>query len=104
VADGIDHSRRLDAGGTLAKSVRDRTKETVMPEEKKTACPCSRCRIRAIMGPLMMITVGGIFLLGEYTRYSIDQLWPLFLIVPGIIMLVQSLASREGHIGSSGQQ
>jgi hypothetical protein len=48
----------------------------------------------------MMITVGAIFLLGEYTRYSIDQLWPLFLIVPGIILLVQSLASRDGHIGS----
>ena len=46
------------------------------------------------------LTVGAIFLLSEYTHYGIDQLWPLFLIVPGIIMLVQSLASREGHIGS----
>jgi len=71
-----------------------------MADDNKPHCPCARCRIRSIMGPLMMITVGAIFLLSEYTHYGIDQLWPLFLIVPGIIMLVQSLASREGHIGS----
>jgi hypothetical protein len=52
------------------------------------------------MGPVMLITVGAIFLFGEH---SIDKLWPLFLIVPGVILLVQSLASREGHIGP-GQQ
>ena len=71
-----------------------------MADEKRPNCPCARCRMRSIMGPVMLITVGAIFLLGEYTRYSIDQLWPLFLIVPGIILLAQSLASRDGHIGS----
>jgi Domain of unknown function (DUF5668) len=71
-----------------------------MADEKGPHCPCARCRMRAIVGPVMLITVGAIFLLGEYTRYGIDQLWPLFLIVPGIILLLQSLASRDGHIGS----
>jgi hypothetical protein len=71
-----------------------------MADEKRVSCPCARCRIRGIMGPLMMTTVGAIFLIAEYTRYSIDQLWPLFMIVPGIILLAQSLASRDGHIGS----
>lgn len=75
-----------------------------MAYERRTNCPCARCRIRGIMGPVMLITVGAIFMLGEYTHYSMDQLWPLFLIVPGIILLAQSLASREGHIDSPGQQ
>jgi hypothetical protein len=71
-----------------------------MADEKRTNCPCARCRIRGIMGPVMLITVGAIFLFGEH---SIDKLWPFFLIVPGVVLLVQSLASREGHIGP-GQQ
>jgi hypothetical protein len=50
------------------------------------------------MGPLMLITVGVIFLLAQYTRFGMADLWPLFLIVPGIILLAQSFASREGHI------
>jgi hypothetical protein len=50
------------------------------------------------MGPLMLITVGVIFLAAQYTRYGMGDLWPLFLIVPGILMLAQSFASKEGHI------
>jgi hypothetical protein len=50
------------------------------------------------MGPLMLITLGAIFLAAQYTRFGIGDLWPLFLVVPGIIMLAQSVASREGHI------
>lgn len=71
-----------------------------MAYEKTPRCPCARCRIRGLMGPIMLITVGLIFLLGEYSRYGIDQLWPLFLIVPGVVLLVQAMASSEGHIGS----
>jgi hypothetical protein len=54
------------------------------------------------MGPLMLITLGAIFLAAQYTRFGIADLWPLFLIVPGIIMLAQSVASIEGHIPRSG--
>jgi hypothetical protein len=73
-----------------------------MPDEmrRNPRCPCARCRARGLMGPAMLITVGLIFLLGEYTRYGMDRLWPLFLIVPGIILLVQAMASNEGHIDS----
>jgi hypothetical protein len=51
------------------------------------------------MGPIVLITIGVIFLFGEYTRYSFGELWPLLLIVPGIVMLAQSLASKDGHAG-----
>jgi hypothetical protein len=48
----------------------------------------------------MLITIGLIFLFGEYTRHGFGQLWPVLLIVGGVLALCQSTASREGHTGS----
>jgi Domain of unknown function (DUF5668) len=69
-----------------------------MTDGLKIKCNCAHCRVACLMGPLMLITVGVIFLLAQYTRFGMADLWPLFLIVPGIILLAQSFASREGHI------
>jgi hypothetical protein len=52
------------------------------------------------MGPIMLITIGAIFLVGEFTRYDFSDLWPLMLVVAGIVKFAQSLASQAGHIGS----
>jgi LiaI-LiaF-like transmembrane region len=48
----------------------------------------------------MLIAVGGIFLSGEYTPYGFATLWPVLLVVAGILLLAQAAASREGHTGS----
>jgi hypothetical protein len=66
--------------------------------KKRCSCLCQHCRVAGLMGPLMIITVGAIFLADGYTRYGIRDLWPLFLIVPGLVLLAQGLASKEGHI------
>ena len=71
-----------------------------MPDELRTRCACAHCRIRGLMGPVMLITVGVLFLVRQYTRYSIGELWPILLIVAGIVLVAQAMASREGHIGS----
>ena len=71
-----------------------------MPDANSTTCKCAHCRIRGLMGPLMTITVGVLFLLGEYTRYSFGELWPVLLVVAGIVLTAQSLASKDGHTGS----
>jgi hypothetical protein len=72
-----------------------------MPDpNSSTTCKCAHCRIRGLMGPLMIITVGVLFLVGEYSRYSFTDLWPVLLIVAGIVLTAQSLASKEGHTGS----
>jgi hypothetical protein len=63
-------------------------------------CGCSHCRVRGVMGPLMLITIGAIFLAAQYTRYSIGDLWPVILIVAGVVLVAQSLASRTGHLSS----
>lgn len=69
-----------------------------MADQENPRCTCASCRMRGLMGPLMLITVGLIFLIGEYSRYDFGFLWPLLLIVPGIVMVAQALASKQGHI------
>ena len=45
-----------------------------MPDEPKTRCTCPNCRVRGLMGPVMLITIGALFLFREYTRFSIGEL------------------------------
>ncbi len=59
-----------------------------------------RCRMRGLMGPLMLITIGVIFLLGRFTSVGFEELWPVILVVAGVVLLLQSSASRAGHTGS----
>jgi len=68
-----------------------------MTDPTRPRCHCARCRMHSLMGPVMIITVGVVFLLSEYTRYGIGHLWPLFLIVWGVFGLAESMVSNEGH-------
>jgi hypothetical protein len=62
-------------------------------------CNCRRCTIRSLMGPAVVITVGVLFLL-EQTRsgFSFGQMWPIILVVIGVISLASALAPMDGHI------
>lgn len=71
-----------------------------MADAQKTSCRCAQCRVHGLMGPIVLITIGALFLAGEYTRYGFWDLWPILLIVIGAVLIGQSLVSREGHIGS----
>ena len=68
-----------------------------MPETLQPKCPCARCRIGSFTGPVILIVVGAIFLCGEYTPYGFVTLWPVILVVAGLLLLAQYGASREGH-------
>jgi hypothetical protein len=63
-----------------------------------TVCPCTMCRSRRLMGPAMLLTVGTMGLLAEFTRLGWGHTWPLFLIVIGTVRFLQSTGSRAGHI------
>jgi hypothetical protein len=52
------------------------------------------------MGPIVLITIGVLFLTGQYSRYGFFDLWPIILIVIGAVLVAQALVSREGHVGS----
>lgn len=69
------------------------------------SCNCARCRIRGLTGPAILITIGVIFFIGQYSwDYSFGRLWPVILIVYGVIRLLSDTASMEGHVDRTGWQ
>lgn len=48
--------------------------------------------MRAIRGPVLLIATGTLFALDHFTRYGIQQTWPVLLIVFGVV----SLLARNG--------
>jgi hypothetical protein len=66
-----------------------------------TRCGCARCRCRGFMGPAVLITLGVLFLIPQLGhRYSFGELWPILLIVIGVVKVAEAMASSEGHQGS----
>ena len=65
-------------------------------------CRCQRCTIRGMMGPVIVVTIGVLFLLqqlrGGYFDFS--NTYPVILIVMGAILLLSAVASEEGHLSS----
>ncbi len=48
----------------------------------------SQILIRAVTGPLIMITVGVLFTIDRFVGVSFSQTWPVLLIVIGILKLL----------------
>jgi hypothetical protein len=67
----------------------------------KVQCKCRRCTIRGLMGPVVLITVGVLFLIDQIIPgMSFGRLWPVILLAIGGAQLAASLASTEGHVSS----
>ena len=47
-----------------------------------------RGMIRAIRGPVTLITIGALFALNNFTEYRFEQTWPVILIVFGLMSLL----------------
>jgi hypothetical protein len=65
-------------------------------------CACQRCHIRGLMGPVVVVTVGVLFLLAEMRGgyFDFGNTYPVILIVIGLISLASAMASGEGHVSS----
>lgn len=50
------------------------------------------------MGPALVITTGVLGLLDEYSRWGWGRTWPLYLIVAGVVKMLQLTEGRESHI------
>jgi hypothetical protein len=63
-------------------------------------CSCQRCSIRGLMGPVVVVTVGVLFLLAEMRGgfFDFSNTYPVILIVIGIVSLASTFASSEGHV------
>jgi hypothetical protein len=71
-----------------------------MSDPSRVRCNCAHCRFRSLMGPLIIITVGVLFMIAQFSRFSFGDLWPVLLIVIGVVLVAQQLASKQGHITS----
>jgi len=71
-----------------------------MADANRIHCTCPHCRIHSLMGPFIIIAVGVLFLIAQFSRYSFGDLWPVLLIVIGAVLVAQQLASKQGHISS----
>ena len=43
---------------------------------------------RALRGPAILVTVGLLFLLNNFTRFGFEETWPAILIVVGALSLI----------------
>ncbi len=66
------------------------------------SCGCARCRCSGYIGPAVLITLGVLFLIGEFLpRYDFSTTWPILLIVCGILVLLRRTAPATGHVDVS---
>ena len=66
------------------------------------ACSCSRCRCRGLMGPVVLVTLGVLFLLSEFHVASFHRTWPILLIAIGVVSVLSSSADTGGHLERNG--
>jgi hypothetical protein len=63
------------------------------------ACSCDRCRMRGIIWPSLIVTVGVLLLMDNLHGPGFERTWPLILLLIGAVKLLQSNASDAGHVG-----
>jgi len=66
-------------------------------------CNCQRCTTRGLRGPVIIVTVGVLFLLQEMREgfFDFSNTYPVIIIVIGLMSLAGALASSEGHVSSA---
>jgi hypothetical protein len=51
--------------------------------------------VRAIRGPVILITVGVLFAFDKFTAFRFSQTWPVLLIVAGLLSLAGGRRGRR---------
>jgi hypothetical protein len=50
-----------------------------------------------LLGPVMLVTIGALFLVQQFTSYRFGELWPVILIVLGVWKVLQYMMPSDGH-------
>ena len=58
--------------------------------------------VRAIRGPVILITVGVLFAFDKFTEFRFSQSWPVLLIVIGLLLLAGGRRRRRGEVPPPG--
>jgi hypothetical protein len=74
-----------DSGGFLASDIREQVDKDIRRKMRRG----EPSMVRAIRGPITLITVGVLFALNNFTPYSFDKTWPVLLIVFGLLSLLR---------------
>jgi hypothetical protein len=74
-----------DLHNDLASDIRDRVDKDMRRKMRRG----EPSMLRAIRGPITLITVGVLFALNNFTPYSFDKTWPVLLIVFGLLSLLR---------------
>ena len=63
-------------------------------------CRCQSCEIRSLTGPVVLITLGVLFLLHQLRGgyFDFGNTWPVILVVIGLLHLASAFAARDSHI------
>ena len=71
-----------------------------MEQSVHIRCTCARCRLRGIMGPVVLITIGVLFLIQQFSHdyLTFVRLSPIILIVIGAVKILRAVAPSDGHI------
>jgi len=51
--------------------------------------------VRALRGPVMMMTLGAMLVADHFTSYSFSRTWPVMLIMLGIMKLLERFGAPE---------
>ena len=62
------------------------------------SCYCMRCRTRGLMGPVVLVTLGVLFLLSEFHVASFHRTWPILLIMIGLVKVLGGNLDTTGHV------
>jgi hypothetical protein len=65
---------------------------------RSTLCPCVRCQASRMMAPAILLTLGALFMLDQWTEFQFRHTFPAILIVIGAVKLLEAAGSTEGHI------
>lgn len=57
--------------------------------------------VRAISGPIILITIGVLFAFDRFTEFRFSQTWPVLLIVIGLLRLVGGGRRRRYEYNSA---
>jgi hypothetical protein len=57
-----------------------------------------RCRSRGLMAPVVMVTLGILFLLSEFHVASFRRTWPILLIMIGLVKVLGGNLDTTGHV------
>ncbi len=55
--------------------------------------------ICSIRGPVMLIAIGALFALGQFTPYGFHRTWPVLLILLGVLKLLERSSARPPQTG-----